>query len=97
MHRGKPPFRFDNICLRADGLLLPRNSWDHFEADGYACFIIDKELRLLKELKKWNKELFGDINVKKYNLLGTISSFLVKGEFVFTREKMQNQICLWLF
>ena len=39
------------------------------------------KLRLLKEeLKKWNKEVFADIKVQKYNLLGTISSFDLKEE-----------------
>jgi len=38
--------------------------WNHFEVDGHASFMIIRKLGLLKEeLKKWNKEVFGDVTV----------------------------------
>ena len=47
----------------------------------FQLFVIAKKLKLVeKELKRWNKEVFGDVKVKKYNLMGTIPSFDLKEE-----------------
>ena len=61
---------------------LIKNWGNHFKVDRYASFIIARKLRFLKELKKWNKEVFVDVKVQRYNLLGTFSSFDLKDESV---------------
>ena len=41
--------------------------------------MLARKLKLVKEeLKKWNKEIFGDIKLRKYNLMGSINEFDMK-------------------
>jgi len=34
------------------------------------------------ELKKWNKDVFGDVKVRKYNLLDSVNALDEKEEFI---------------
>jgi len=78
---------------------------EHFEVHGYDSFIIIRKLKMVKEeLKKWNKELFGDVKIKNCNLQGTISSFDLKDESIGLtldeinqRKSTQTDIYLRLF
>jgi len=45
------------------------------KVNGYASLIVSRKPKSVKESKKWNKEVFSDVKVKKYNLLGIVSSF----------------------
>jgi len=41
--------------------------------------VLARKLKLVKEeLKKWNKEVFGDIKLRKSNLMGSINEFDMK-------------------
>jgi len=42
---------------------LIKSWWDEAHVEGYDSFVIVKKLKLVKMgIKKWNKEVFGDIN-----------------------------------
>jgi len=61
---------------------LIKNWWDQFKQNGYGSFLIAKKLKLFKEFKKWNKEVFDDVKFQKYNLMGKISSLSSEEESV---------------
>ena len=45
----------------------------------FPSFIVANELKIIKEkLKKWNRDVFGDIKTQKHNLMGVIYSLDVK-------------------
>jgi len=47
----------------------------------YASFVVASKLKVVKEkLKKWNRDVFGDIKTQKYDLLGIINSLDAKEE-----------------
>jgi len=51
------------------------------QVEGFASYIVAKKLEFVQEkLKKWNRDVFGDIKTQKYNLLGIINSLDVKEE-----------------
>ena len=49
--------------------------------EGFASFVIARKLKFVKEdLKKWNKEVFGDIKLRKYKMLNSVHALDVKEE-----------------
>ena len=82
LERGRTPFKFGNIWLEFEGfsdLIKERRGEVH--VDGFVSYIVANKLKLVKKkLKKWNKDVFGDIKTQKYNLLGIINSLNVKEE-----------------
>ena len=82
--RGTTPFRFENMCLKADGFSdLIRKWWEEEEVEGFASYVLARKLKVIKErLKEWNKEVFGDIRVRKFNLMGSINAIDEKEEVV---------------
>lgn len=64
--KGKSPFRFENMWLLEPGFLeWIRAKWCSYEIVGNPCFMLAKKLKLLKDdLKIWNKEVFGRIDIK---------------------------------
>ena len=81
---GKVPFKFKNMWLKAEGISnLIKKWWEEEEIDGFASFVIARKIKVVKEeLKKWNREVFGDIRLKKFNLLGSINILDAKEESV---------------
>ena len=65
--RGRQPFRFENMWLKADGFLeRVRNWWGSYQFSGIASFFLTNKLKALKgDLKKWNKDEFGHVTMKK--------------------------------
>ena len=60
---------------------LIKEWWGEAQVDGFASYIVVTKLKFVKEkLKKWNRDVFGDIKTQKYNLLGIINSLDVKEE-----------------
>ena len=50
---------------------------------GNASVVIAKKLKLVQEeLKGWKEEVFGDVKVKNYDLMGTSLSFDLEEEYV---------------
>jgi len=55
--------------------------WEAAQITGYASFVVAWKLKLVKEDdEKWNKEVFGDIKIRKYKLLDSINILDVKEE-----------------
>ena len=51
------------------------------DVQGYASYVIARKLKGVKvELKKWNKEVFGDFKVRKYNLINSVNALDKKEE-----------------
>ncbi|XP_059064706.1 uncharacterized protein LOC131856797 [Cryptomeria japonica] len=57
--------------------------WRNVQVDGYAMFRVAKTLRHVKEkVKKWNREVFGDIFIQK---------FALQEEMSLIQDKVQNE------
>jgi len=82
LDRGKVPFRFENMWLEFEGVSdLIREWWGETQIQGFAIFVVASKLKRLKaKLKVWNREIFGDIKVKKHKLLELINSLDLKEE-----------------
>ena len=75
-------FKFENMWLEFEGFSgLIKEWWREAQVEGFASYIVAKKLKFVKEkLKKWNRDVFGEIKTQKYNLLGIINSLDVKEE-----------------
>lgn len=64
--KGKLPFRFENMWLKEPGFVeWVRVKWESYALEGDPCFKLAKKLKLLKEdLKVWNNEVFGRVEIK---------------------------------
>jgi hypothetical protein len=76
VHWGKNmrPFRFENMWLKSEGFLDRVNGWwDSYSFRGSPSFVVASKLKALKmDLKIWNDEEFGSLDVRKASLLATI-------------------------
>ena len=65
--RGRIPFRFENMWLKAEGFLDKVKSWwENYHFQGTPSYILAKKLTALKsDLEKWNETNFGNITAKK--------------------------------
>jgi hypothetical protein len=70
MH-GKSYFRFENMLLRQEDFAENvKVGWGSYEFQGSPSFVLASKLKALKEdIKKWNKESYGDVRVKKLELM----------------------------
>ena len=61
--RGRRSFRFKNMWLKDEGFFeRVRSWWDSYNILGALSFILANKLKLLKnDLKKWNVEVFGNV------------------------------------
>ena len=61
--RGRRPFRFENIWLKDEGFVKRvRSWWESYNVLGAPSFVLANKLKLLKnDLKKWNVEVFGNV------------------------------------
>jgi hypothetical protein len=71
MRKGKSLFRFENMWLKGDGFTdKVQQWWSSYCVSGSPSAVLAQKLKLLKnDLKKWNVEVFGDVNKKKNDLL----------------------------
>ena len=69
--RGKRPFKFENMWLKAEGFVdLVKQWWDSYVFQGTPSFVLACKLKALKmNLKTWNEEVFGNIDSNKRMLL----------------------------
>ena len=67
--RGRRPFRFENMWLKDEGFVeRVRFWWESYNVLGAPIFFLAYKVKLLKnDLKKWNVEVFGNVEnrVKK--------------------------------
>ena len=68
--RGPLPFRFKNMWLKEEGFKYPVNDWwCSYEIRGTGSYMLAEKLKGLKaQLKAWNKNSFGRVEVKKETL-----------------------------
>jgi hypothetical protein len=66
LQNGKSSFKFENMWLKVDGFVdKVRVWWSSFSFVGSPSFILAKKLRALKgEIKKWNREEFGNVGAR---------------------------------
>ena len=64
--RGSMPFRFENMWLKDEGFVDKAWSWwDSYQVHGASSFIQSNKLKLLKnDLKRWNVDVFGHVEVR---------------------------------
>ncbi|KAH0986237.1 hypothetical protein GBA52_013414 [Prunus armeniaca] len=72
----RPPFRFQQIWLKAPGFLqMVEQWWMSFSFHGCPMFVLSSKLRALKaKLKEWNWRDFGDINAKMNDSVRALES-----------------------
>uniref|UniRef100_A0A2N9H333 Reverse transcriptase domain-containing protein n=1 Tax=Fagus sylvatica TaxID=28930 RepID=A0A2N9H333_FAGSY len=72
--RGRRPFRFENMWLKADGFLeRVRAWWGSYQFIGTPSFVFANKLKALKgDLKKWNVEEFGHVTMKKNMMMADL-------------------------
>ena len=71
VNKGRSAFKFENIWLKEEGFVeRVRQWWNGYCFLGSSSFIVACKLKALKDdLKKWNKEEFGDLAFRKKCLL----------------------------
>ena len=71
LQKCKWPFRFENMWFKADGFMnRVRHWWLSYQFNGSLSYIFANKLKALKaDLKKWNTESFGNVGIKKNQLL----------------------------
>ena len=71
VRRGRSAFKFENMWLKVEGFVdRVKQWWDRYSFAGSPSFILTQKLKALKaDLKKWNREEFGDLAFKKKNML----------------------------
>ncbi|KAG5543219.1 hypothetical protein RHGRI_016093 [Rhododendron griersonianum] len=74
IHRGRIPFRFENMWLLSDGFVDRVGIWwNNYSVSGKPSFVLAKKLKLLKEdLRKWNFEVFGLLGNQKAKVVDVI-------------------------
>jgi hypothetical protein len=75
--RGCKPFKFENMWLKAEGFVgLVKQWWDSYLFQGSPSFVFACKLKALKlDLKKWNKEVFGNVERNKRILVEDLRAF----------------------
>jgi hypothetical protein len=68
--RGSRPFKFENMCLKADGFVgMVKQWWDSYSFQGTPSYVLACKLKAPKQdLKKWNEEVFGNVERNKRKL-----------------------------
>jgi hypothetical protein len=71
MARGKSAFKFENMWLKVDGFRDKiQGWWSSYSFSGPPSLVLAKKLKTLKEdLKIWNREVFGDVGLKKNGVM----------------------------
>ena len=67
MLRGKSPFKFENMWLKVEGFMdRVRCWWNSYHFVGSPSYVLACKLKALKkDLKCWNKLVFGDVHFRK--------------------------------
>jgi hypothetical protein len=90
--RGRRPFRFENMWLKAEGFVdQVKGWWESYQFSGTLNFILAHKLKALKsDLKKWNEEVFGNVGQHKHNLMRELNEFdlLAEGRQLTAEERL---------
>ena len=73
--RGPFLFRFENMCLKAEGFKkLIDDLWKSIEVRGASSFLVVENLKALKlKIKCWNKEVFERVEERKNQALKNLT------------------------
>ncbi|KAJ9708504.1 hypothetical protein PVL29_000509 [Vitis rotundifolia] len=91
IRRGPIPFRFENMWLKVKGFKdLIRSWWQGMEVNGSASFKLSAKLKELKRnLKFWNREVFGSLESNKVVALQQVDYWDgVENERSLTQEEL---------
>jgi exonuclease III len=77
LQRRQCPFRFETMWLKSEGFHDKVHQWwNSYLFTGSPSYILVQKLKSLKvDLRRWNKETFGDVNVRKHDLQAQIQDF----------------------
>ena len=77
MARGRSAFKFENMWLKVVGFQEKiQGWWSSYSFSGPPSLVLARKLKALKEdLKIWNKEVFGDVGLKKKGVMNDILRF----------------------
>ena len=91
VRRGRSTFKFKNMWLKVEGFVdRVQQWWNGYNFVGLPGFILAQKLKALKaDLKKWNKEEFGDLAFRKKNLLTELMGLDVREELLGLSNKEQ--------
>ena len=93
VRRSRSAFKFENMWLKVEGFVnRVKHWWDGYSFTGSPSFILAQKLKALKaDLKKWNREEFGDLAFRKKNLLTELMGLDAREELVGLSD--EDQIC----
>ena len=82
MQKRRCPFRFENMWLKEEGFFdKVQQWWGSYSFSGSSSYILVQKLKALKlDLRRWNAEVFGDMNSRKNLLLASIQEMDAKEE-----------------
>jgi exonuclease III len=93
--RGKSYFKFENMWLRHEAFTRKvRDWWGSYDFQGSPSFVLASKLKVLKEdIKKWNRESFGDVHIKKLELMRDLQDLEAKeNQGLFTGEDRVHRL-----
>ena len=86
-------FKFENMWLQAEGFVdRVQQWWTGCSFTGSPSYILAQKLKALKaDLKKWNREVFGDLAFRKKNLLTELMGLDAREESVGLSNEDQHR------
>ena len=93
LKKGRNAFKFKNMWLKEEGFVeRVWHWWNGYCFSGSPSFILGRKLKALKEdLKKWNKEEFGDLAFRKKCLLSELLGLDAKEDL--SGLSLEDQTC----
>ena len=91
--RSRSAFKFENMWLQAEGFVdRVQQWWTGYSFMGSLSYILAQKLKVLKaDLKKWNREVFGDLAFRKKNLLTELMGLDAREESVGLSKEDQHR------
>ena len=91
--RSRSAFKFENMWLQAEGFVdRVQQWWTGYSFTGSLSYILAQKLKVLKaDLKKWNREVFGDLAFRKKNLLTELMGLDAREESVGLSKEDQHR------
>ena len=73
---GRRPFRFENMWLKSEGFVeLVRQWWSFYQMQGTPSKVLVGKFKALKrDLKIWNRQVFGNVEARKKSLFQKLQS-----------------------
>ncbi len=97
MNGGKRAFKFENMWLKDPEFVNKvRGWWSSYSFRGTPSYVLSQKLKALKEdLKKWNKQVFGDVGLRRQQLECDLQSFDEKEStsFLTSEERVLREAC----